>query len=125
MSFSFLFSVLTNMGLEQTPTKKTPRELFSTGTFVYVGSENASITRTKTKQIENAKDFTVVLGIKWINDYTYVLTQRKISNSTNQCFKRGSKITTIVTEYDENSYTCTYDAGKCGSGAAVIRKISD
>lgn len=107
---------------------ETPKMLFETGTFVYVGMENeATIVRKKNQQIEtyNGGRTIIVMKIKWENDYTYVLTQKKATNSPKNCMKRGSKIKSIITDFSSDRYSCTFNAGKCGSGSSIIRKIKD
>jgi hypothetical protein len=128
LSFSIIFSLLSGLGSSQKEQKATPRELFSTGTFVYVGAENdALIERTKTMQIEtmNGGKTKIFMKIKWLDDQTYVLTQKRVINLDGDCMSRGSKIRTVISDYTDNTYTCFFDAGKCGNGLAQIKKIKN
>lgn len=129
ISISLIFSLFANLsGTSNQPTK-TPRQLFETGSFVYVGMEDeALIQRTKDMQIEvmNNGQSRVYMKIVWLDDYSYVLIQKKLENmKAGKCSRKNSKIKTVITEYTEDTYTCNYDAGKCGLGTITIKKIKD
>jgi len=124
-----IFSLFTNLSVSTDQPTKTPKQLFEAGSFVYVGMESeAIIHRTKDMQIEvmNNGQSRVFMKIVWLDDYTYVLIQKKLENmKSGKCSRKNSKITTVITDYTEDTYTCNYDAGKCGQGTISIKKIRD
>lgn len=129
ISISLIFSFFANLTTISNKPEKTPRQLFETGSFVYVGAEeDALIHRTKDTQIEvmNGGQAKVYMKIVWLDDYTYVLIQKKLENmKAGKCARKNSKIKTVITDYTEDTYTCNYDAGKCGQGTISIKKIKD
>jgi hypothetical protein len=129
ISISLIFSLFAHYPSISNKPDKTPRQLFEKGSFVYVGMENeALIERTPDMQIEimNGGKAKVYMKIVWLDDYTYVLIQKKLVNmKATKCARKNSKIKTVITDYTEDSYTCNYDAGKCGQGTITIKKIRD
>ena len=129
ISFSLIFSLFANLPASSPKPDKTPRQLYETGTFVYVGMQSdAVIMRTKDTQVEimNGGQAKVYMKIVWIDDYSYVLIQKKLENmKAGKCSRKNSKIKTVITDYTEDTYTCNFDAGKCGQGTITIKKIKD
>ena len=101
-------------------------EKFRTGTFQYEtgGGEKVIIYRTKRKQTEvfNNGKSKLILKIKWLNDSTYLLIQKKAVNAPG-CLKKGDIIKTRVVSCEGERFTCEYSSERCGKGKSVFLKL--
>lgn len=105
-------------------TKKELRALRK-GVFAYEGRNDGYIVkRTGSKQIESSADGTqkLILKIRWLDERTYVLTFIKEVNMPG-CLKTGDTITTSITDWDGNGYSCNFVSTSCGKGSCKFIKI--
>ncbi len=98
---------------------------FKTGKFVYVGNgSDAVITRTKKKQIESWDKgrSKIIMKVKWIGPATYQLKVVKLVNVEGGCVKKGTIITTTITNCMSKQFMFRYKSD-CGDGEAQMRKV--
>jgi hypothetical protein len=119
--------VLAIFAFTQSNHAQTKKELkaLRKGVFTYEGLYGGSIiTRTGSKQIETSADGKqqLILKIRWLDDKTYVLTFIKEINMPG-CLKAGDTITTSITDWDGNGYSCNYVSTSCGKGSCKFIKI--
>jgi hypothetical protein len=123
---TFLF-LLTIFAFTQTNYAQSKKELkaLRKGVFTYEGLYGGSIiTRTGSKQIETSADGKqqLILKIRWLDDKTYVLTFIKEINMPG-CLKAGDTITTSITEWDADGYSCNFVSTSCGKGTCKFIKV--